>query len=191
MNGLGLLILVILSNMLISGSFAPLGYISIAVFHEIGHLLAIKGVGKQAKDIRFVGFGIQIKKEDILSYKEEIIVALAGPAANLLAGAILLVPLIISDAKWLLNFFAANLFYAVLNLLPLPPLDGYKIVSGAIHIHFAYYKAHAVMRLITGATISVLLIFSICLMLLKIYNFSLILILVLLIFNASISLFSQ
>ncbi len=190
MSDFTLLVLVIFSNILVTGSFLPLAYFLVAILHELGHLIAMKTVGKKIEGVRFVGFGIQIQNGTLLSYKEEILISLAGPMANIVLAAALTVVFVFIDVPWVFNLIITNLCFAILNLLPLPPLDGYKVCRNLIHEHYAYYKAAKITRVVIAVTISILSMFCLALLYFKIYNFSLILIFLLLIFNGSISMFS-
>ncbi len=75
-----------------------------------------------------------------------VLVALAGPGINLalaLAAAALLSLLqkldILSGAggAFLVSFLTINLVLAVFNLLPVPPLDGYRVVSGFLPLRLS------------------------------------------------------
>ncbi|HWC14001.1 MAG TPA: site-2 protease family protein [Actinomycetota bacterium] len=92
--------------------------------------------------IFLVGFGwgkpVEFRPEALSSKRfGAAIVALAGPMMNLLlavAAAFVLVPLIDAGsagvgARFLSAFFSINLLLAVFNLLPLPPLDGSRLLT--------------------------------------------------------------
>jgi len=77
------------------------------------------------------------------------IVALAGPLSNILLAVIggLLIYSTLVMPDFLRNFFGANFLnfvwinclLAALNLLPLPPLDGSRVVSGLLPWRLAYH----------------------------------------------------
>jgi Zn-dependent protease len=74
-----------------------------------------------------------------------LVVALAGPVSNVLLALIALAPLrlgivaIDSLGGALLGFFALlNVILAVFNMLPLAPLDGWKVLLGLVPAHTAY-----------------------------------------------------
>lgn len=73
-------------------------------------------------------------------------VAIAGPAANFIMAifwALLLVIAININSQFLADMAQAgviiNLILGVLNLLPIPPLDGAKVLSSLLPREFAYY----------------------------------------------------
>jgi Zn-dependent protease len=78
----------------------------------------------------------------------EAIVALAGPASNLVMAAAAAIPLrfiVGSDMAVpqlvveVLSFFVLiNIFLAVFNLIPIPPLDGYRVLLGLIDPRLAW-----------------------------------------------------
>ena len=102
-----------------------------ALLHELGHCSAlfILGAGGAPPRARLHGFGILTRR--ILSYREELFAASAGPLANLLVAAIL-APLWRSDEVLLFIFF--NLLTAVSNLLPIKGYDGYRIICSALSL---------------------------------------------------------
>jgi Zn-dependent protease len=75
-------------------------------------------------------------------------VALAGPASNLLMAAIAAIPIRILLATGtqvpdlvalvLVNLVYFNVFLFLFNLLPIPPLDGYKVLSGFLSPRLVY-----------------------------------------------------
>jgi Zn-dependent protease len=75
-------------------------------------------------------------------------VALAGPASNLLMAAVAAIPVRILVATGtdvpelvalvLVNLVYFNIFLFIFNLLPIPPLDGYKVLAGFLDARVAY-----------------------------------------------------
>jgi Zn-dependent protease len=75
-------------------------------------------------------------------------VALAGPASNLLMAAIAAIPVRILLATGtqvpdmlglvLVNLVYFNVFLFIFNLLPIPPLDGYKVLTGFLDPRLVY-----------------------------------------------------
>ncbi len=190
-SGFVLFLMVVLSNILISGSFAPLMYIGVALLHELGHLALMRYYSGKFPTICFAGIGIAIHKNFSFSYREEILIAFAGPSANLVGGALTLLAYIFFKNEIFFNLFMTNLIYAFLNLLPLPPLDGYHIAESFFSKKFAYHKSKRKLRQLILAAIVFLLLAVMMLLCCKVYNFSLILIVIFLTFNTVIVAFSD
>ena len=102
-----------------------------AIIHELGHCTAhfLIGAGAALPHASLVGFGLMPLR--ILSYKEEILVAAAGPLANLIAVG-LSIPFRSSEGGDI--FLLVNLLCAVSNLLPVKNYDGYRILSSSLSL---------------------------------------------------------
>ncbi|MGL5269913.1 MAG: site-2 protease family protein [Selenomonadaceae bacterium] len=79
--------------------------------------------------------------------KGELYVSLAGPAANLVTAfiALLLLAAVGGQAVWLYNVLKLivlyNINFAVFNMIPLPPLDGSKVLMSFLPGEWAYKLA--------------------------------------------------
>ncbi len=101
-----------------------------AVIHELGHIFAAYRIcGGSMLKSRF--FGMRLFTKNGMSYKNEIIVAAAGPAANAIA-AISMLPLMKVGGAYLADFFILNICTAVSNLLPIDGYDGYRIAESTL-----------------------------------------------------------
>ena len=140
MTGYSFLLLVIVSNILTSGSFWPMINISAALIHESGHLLAMMFLGMPITKLRFCGWGLRIKQNTVVSYRQELVVAMAGPLINVIVGTVLSLILFWIDSAILRIFALSNFLYALLNVLPIPPLDGDKIFGKILCLYFSYIK---------------------------------------------------
>ncbi len=98
-----------------------------AVCHEGGHLAVGRLRGRRLKCLELTAAGARMEfmGERMLGYGEEMAVALAGPAVNLLLGWG-------SAAAGAYLFAAANFALAGVNLLPILPLDGGRTVWCAV-----------------------------------------------------------
>lgn len=130
--------------MLIFGFNSP--YVSVltilsAVLHEIGHILFSFALssGKTslpAPDI----YGFKIKAES-LSYKEELVSALGGPAANIIIAAVCYLFAFFGIRGEYIQIFAIiNLMTAITNLMPIEEYDGYRILSSALAFFIKDYS---------------------------------------------------
>lgn len=92
--------------------------------HEAGHLIAMKLLGIAPKSVRLQLGGILIVADNFCTFSENVIIALAGPAANLIF-TLLLVPIIIYFGSiTVIKFAAVQVIIGVLNLMPVKGLDG-------------------------------------------------------------------
>ena len=100
-----------------------------AVFlHESAHILALRLCGGRMCGFRPVPFGLCIQyDENSLSLGGEIAVSGAGCAVNLLSAAVSLVLYRFCGVD-ILDFGIVSLLTAALNLLPVQPLDGGRLL---------------------------------------------------------------
>lgn len=97
------------------------------LIHELGHIIAAAICGGQAErlSLTVIGAELSFSYRTPLSYGQDSIVALAGPAANLTAGGVFLV------LGWDLPA-VLSLGIGAFNLLPIQPLDGGRVVYGLL-----------------------------------------------------------
>lgn len=101
-----------------------LGHMAI---HELGHVFVALGVGSKVKGIGFNRLGPYVVRQASPDPFLNVLVALGGPAANLLTWYVLLA--LGCDAHNPRVYCA--LFFAVFNLLPLPHSDMTKALCYA------------------------------------------------------------
>ena len=154
-SGVTLLFLVLFFSIIVSGSFDPLLYILAAILHEMGHLWVLR---RHRKNIRFTGFGIRIVHKEILTYHAEIALALAGPAVNVLLSAVFAVVHQVCSTETVRAFLLANIMYALINLIPLSPLDGYKILKNTAYRFLPLNKANVMIKIVNLIWSALLLI---------------------------------
>lgn len=104
--------------------------------HEAAHLLAARIANARLKEFDVLPFGASIRLENLygLSVAQQVVVALAGPAANalgvLLGAALAWWGLLKPEA--MLYWVRANCMLGAFNLLPALPLDGGRALYGAL-----------------------------------------------------------
>ncbi len=121
------------------GLFIIAGFISILV-HEFGHALTIKGFGlPTAVTLQAFG-GFATYPAGILNRKKSFLVSAAGPAIQLLLAVIAFlmtqhVPAIYTNENayhFFFTIFGISAFWAIINLLPVLPLDGGQILNAIL-----------------------------------------------------------
>ena len=131
--------------------------IFITVFlHELGHALAAKKYNIKTKDITILPIGGLARLERIPENpKEELVVAIAGPAVNIAIAAItgffITIPHIkdltiqlsggVTQSNFFLNFFIVNIWLAIFNLIPAFPMDGGRVLRAILAMKFERHIA--------------------------------------------------
>ena len=148
--------------------FDPLGTAVItvlsAVIHEFGHIGAIYLIhGKIVLPLaRMRGFSLS--KNRLSSYKEEMLIALSGPLINLLIF-ILCLPFYSMADGYISLIAVINVMTFVSNMLPLRGYDGYLVLYNLIATKRDAQSAELTMRPISFAFSTVLVFFSLFLIL--------------------------
>lgn len=105
-----------------------------AIAHEGGHILTMFLFGSGVGEFRFSPVGGMIRfSRQTLSYKKDIISAFAGPAVSGAAAGLLYLIYRRHPDDILLQAAITNTLYAAMNLLPVRPLDGYRILRGILY----------------------------------------------------------
>ncbi len=96
-----------------------------AALHEGGHLLMMRLLKKNAGSLRITPFGARITypREQLFSYRQDGLIACAGPAGSFLAALFLLQ----SPLPIFRRTGAVSLLLGAINLLLAKPLDGERI----------------------------------------------------------------
>ena len=107
-------------------------FLSILI-HELGHALTMRNCGDRRVGIFLYAFGGLAQGSSRVTRKEDLMVSAAGPALQILFGLAVgwSITLWRVSSPWLLealdNFTAVSLFWALLNLVPIVPLDGGRL----------------------------------------------------------------
>ncbi|MDD4335155.1 MAG: M50 family metallopeptidase [Desulfotomaculaceae bacterium] len=142
---LALLGLFFVAGVLLKGLIA----FSVVLLHELAHVATARRLGINVSDVELLPFGgvCRIGGEVVLDPSKEILVAAAGPAANLLLVGLgtVLKGYGLWDDKLTSFFIQCNFLVASFNLLPALPLDGGRVfrayLAKRVGFREATYKA--------------------------------------------------
>ena len=119
--------------------FMVAGFLSILI-HELGHALTMRRFGCRQVAIVLHGMGGEARYQGgQFSRGQDILVSLAGPVLQATCGIAVLLLMAPGKGNWppildqlLILFVIISLFWAILNLIPVYPLDGGQILKGAL-----------------------------------------------------------
>ncbi|MBQ4070913.1 MAG: hypothetical protein IJD51_00665 [Clostridia bacterium] len=113
-----------------------------AAIHECGHIIAARALGRGDTGApRATLDGFKIDTGATMSYRDEAIIAAAGPFCNLLTA---LVSLPFCHSGYALTFLLINLLSAISNLLPLTSYDGGRIIGALLRSRLDEHRAASV-----------------------------------------------
>lgn len=127
-----------------------------ALLHELGHLLTIFLFKIPVDEISLQIFGASIRlKGDIrISYSQEILISLSGPAANLLAALITGLFLYAGFNTRIMELICVfNIVIAIFNLLPIGSLDGGRTLECILYRRLQYSTVQKVTDIVSAVTI--------------------------------------
>lgn len=139
---------------------------SFALLHEVGHLICgmLLGLSVKSLNIMPLGFSVEfltsiddynykIKKSNLVIIKK-ILIDLAGPLVNIFI-------IIISNLLKLSdNSIYSNLIIVMVNLIPIYPLDGGRIIRNIFKIFFKNKKAYEISNRISNIFVVIISVIS-------------------------------
>jgi len=124
------------------------------VLHEFGHALTARRYGVKTRDIILLPIGGVARLERIPDKpRQELWIALAGPAVNVAIALVLAVWLQIASAwqpveeltvtggSFIERLLVVNVFLVVFNLIPAFPMDGGRVLRALLGLKLEYVKA--------------------------------------------------
>ena len=138
----------------IAGVFFILAVFMCVVLHEFGHALMARRYGIKTRDIILLPIGGVARLEKLPTHPiQELWVALAGPAVNVVIAAALFVwlratasleplqTLTITTGPFLERILAVNIFMVVFNMIPAFPMDGGRVLRALLATRKEYSRA--------------------------------------------------
>jgi len=137
---------------------AGLGFIlalfACVLLHELGHALAAREFGIRTKHITLLPIGGLAQLERMPEEpKQELWIALTGPAVNVLIASVLYGWLVfahqwepfsqlgIATGPFIERLFAANVWLVLFNLIPAFPMDGGRVLRALLAMRWDYFRA--------------------------------------------------
>jgi len=138
----------------VDGILFILAIFACVVAHEFGHALVARRYGIRTPDITLLPIGGLARLERMPEKpSEEILVALAGPAVNIVFALVLILVLGAAvdpqalgeledpNVSFLARLAAVNLFIAIFNLIPAFPMDGGRVLRAVLALRMSRVKA--------------------------------------------------
>jgi Zn-dependent protease len=138
---------------LFSFQFA-LALIACLVFHEYGHIRAMKYFGMKTKGIYLIPFmgGLALSDEKINTRWQDVVISIMGPTFGLLMSIAALIAYWVTGNIFFAGLAAFNALLNLFNLLPILPLDGGHILKS---ISFSMNSLLGLIACVAGAAIGV------------------------------------
>lgn len=126
-------------------------YIIVIMLHELAHAYVAKKLGYKLNKIHIMPHGVSIGGANVyFSNKDEIYIAMAGPILNIILCVIgiagwWIVPMSYAVTEY---FVWANIGIALVNMLPIFPLDGGRIMLGILSSKYRRKTAQKIVQVL-------------------------------------------
>ena len=124
------------------------------VFHEYGHIKAMKYFGLKTKGIYLIPFvgGLALSDDKINTRWQDVVISIMGPFFGLILSIVALIGYWITDIEILAGIAVFNALLNLFNLLPVLPLDGGHVLKS---IAFSINSRIGLVACILGAALGI------------------------------------
>ena len=139
-----------------------LAYLITIILHEFAHYLVANRLGYHLNRFTLMPHGISLSGKNVLfSYKDEILIALAGPLCNFILAILCVALWWIFPVTYVYTevFVIANVITGAINLLPIFPMDGGRIALAFLGQKITRKRAYGILKIV-GLVVSFLLLVS-------------------------------
>ena len=119
------------------------------ILHETGHLLAMWALECNPKSVSLIPASVKITMSFSKSFRNDIIIAVCGPAVNFLLFLVLYVNYLSFGSEVSLCYGLVNLLIGIFNIMPVKGLDGGTILFTILAKRGDVNKATLILRFIT------------------------------------------
>ena len=131
--------------------------------HELGHILCAKILKIKISKLVLSPLGARLEIEDDVSYKNEFLIALSGPALGLVG--FFLASTLIKKIPSVSSFAFISLALSIFNLLPLASLDGGRAAFCLLALALNIEISEKIMQFLSFFTLFAIWLFSVYVML--------------------------
>lgn len=135
------------------------------VFHEYGHIRAMKYFGMKTKGIYLIPFvgGLAVTDEKINTRWQDVVISIMGPTFGLVMSIVCLIIFWLTGSEFFAGLATFNALLNLFNLLPILPLDGGHILKS---ISFSMNSKIGLIACVLGAAAGVFISYALGLALL-------------------------
>ena len=127
-----------------------------ASIHELGHCAAIWLCGGRIRTVRMGHTGAEILLDGPMSYNRDMLIALAGPTASILAAMAAGRAYAATGSEGTTLFAGLNMLYGLFNLLPLSVMDGGRFLFSLCSAALGPFRARKMAAFIDAAGVALL-----------------------------------
>ncbi len=142
-----------------------LALLACLVFHEYGHIRAMKYFSMPTKGIYLIPFvgGLAVSDSKINTRWQDVVISIMGPTFGLILSCVCVVVYWLTDSPFFAGLAVFNALLNLFNLLPILPLDGGHILKS---ISFSMHSKVGVFACAVGAGLGIYISYSLGLTLL-------------------------